>query len=89
MPHIYLQGSDGKFFTPGTQKRNYVDADGTQYTVWVKWVDGKYLCRPHKRVGGKFRVVPQTHWHETEQEAQEELDWYAYEVGLKEEENGD
>ena len=51
-----------------------MDADGTQYTVWVKWVGGQCIYRPHKRVNCSYRVVPDTKWHQTEQAAQTELD---------------
>jgi|GEM_PF-1489016 len=70
----YIKGANGKLFEPGRKKRTYVDADGTQYTVWVKWVGGQCIYRPHKRVNGSYRVVPDTEWHQTEQAAQAELD---------------
>lgn len=70
----YIKGANGKLFEPGRKKRTYVDADGTQYTVWVKWVGGQCIYRPHKRVNGSYRVVPDTEWHQTEQAAQAVLD---------------
>lgn len=85
----YIKGANGKLFEPGRKKRNYVDADGTLYTVWVKWVGGQCIYRPHKRVNGSYRVVPDTKWHQTEQAAQAELDIEASVQGWKEEENGD
>ena len=63
--------------------------DGTLYTVWVKWVGGQCIYRPHKRVNCSYRVVPDTKWHQTEQAAQAELDIEASVQGWKEEENGD
>lgn len=89
MELYYIKGANGKLFTPGRKKRNYVDADGTLYTVWVKWVGGQCIYRPHKRVNGSYRVVPDTKWHQTEQAAQAELDIEASVQGWKEEENGD
>ncbi len=81
--------ADGKTIEPGKGRRNYVDADGTLYTVWVKWVGGQCIYRTHKRVNGSYRVVPDTKWHQTEQAAQAELDIEASVQGWKEEENGD
>lgn len=74
MERYYVQGADGKFFEPGRHKRNYVDADGTQYTVRIMWIDGIGFYRVHEQVDGCCRVTPFTHWFQTEQEAQEELD---------------
>ena len=61
-----------------------MDADGTLYTVWVKWVGGQCIYRPHKRVNGSYRVVPDTKWHQTEQAAQAELDIEASVQGWRE-----
>lgn len=87
MERYYIKGANSKLFEPGRKKRNYVDADGTLYTVWVKWVAGQCIYRPHKRVSGSYRVVPDTKWHQTEQAAQAELDIEASVQGWKEEEN--
>ena len=46
MERYYIKGANG-IFEPGQKKRNYVDADGTLYTVWVKWVAGQCIYRPH------------------------------------------
>lgn len=89
MDHCYIQGANGKFFEPGRSKRNYVDDEGTLYTVWVKWIGGQCIYRPHKRVGSSYRVVPDTDWHQTEQAAQAELDIHASVYGLKEVRNDD
>lgn len=81
---MFMQLADGKIIEPGKGKRNYVDADGTLYTVWVKWVGGQCIYRPHKRVNGSYRVVPDTKWHQTEQAAQAELDIHASVYELQE-----
>lgn len=44
---MLIKLADGKIIEPGRKKRNYVDADGTLYTVWVKWVAGQCIYRPH------------------------------------------
>lgn len=81
---MLIQLADGKTIEPGKGRRNYVDADGTLYTVWVKWIGGQCIYRPHKRVGGSYRVVPDTKWHQTEQAAQAELDIHASVYELQE-----
>lgn len=47
MERYYIKGANSKLFEPGRKKRNYVDADGTLYTVWVEWVAGQCIYRPH------------------------------------------
>ena len=84
MMAYYIKGANGKLFEPGRKKRTDVDADGTLYTVWVRWVGGQCIYRPHKRVNGSYRVVPDTEWHQTEQAAQAELDIYASVYELQE-----
>lgn len=81
---MLIQLADGKTIEPGKGRRTYVDADGILYTVWVKWVGGQCIYRPHKRVNGSYRVVPDTKWHQTEQAAQAELDIYASVYELQE-----
>lgn len=84
---MFVTLADGKIIEPGKNKRNYVDVDGIQYTVWAKWISGQEIYRPHKRVGSSYRVVPNTEWHQTERAAQSDLDIYASVYGLKEESN--
>lgn len=80
----YIKGANGKLFEPGRKKRNYVDADGTLYTVWEKPIGDQCIYRPYERVKGKYQRMPYTEWHPTRRDAQAELDIEAYVHGWEE-----
>lgn len=81
---MLIQLADGKTIEPGKGRRNYVDADGTQYTVWRKPIGDQCIYRPYERVKGKYQVMPYTEWHPTRRDAQTELDIEAYVHGWEE-----
>lgn len=82
---MLIQLADGKTIEPGKGRRNYVDADGTLYTVWEKPIGDQCIYRPYERVKGKYQRMPYTEWHPTRRDAQAELDIEASMQGWKEE----